>query len=126
VARKSTHQNRLPRIPGELRIFARELESYIKEVKSSNAGKPAVTRQCNPLLLARDFAIKKYAHLSDREICGKLDDDLQWVDAPTVGLPKDWIEKFGIRTFLEGYEHSEVRPLAQKMISKAKKRVLPS
>ncbi len=125
MAKKSIHQNLLPRIPGELRTFAREIESYIKEVKSSHVEKPAAARKFNPLLLARDLTIKKYAHLPHREICGMLDNDLQWRDAPTVGLPQDWIEKFGIKTFLEAYDHPQLSPRAQKMLSKGKQRRLP-
>jgi hypothetical protein len=35
-----------------------------------------------------------------------------------------FIEMYGVRTFLQAYENKTLRPLVQKMISDAKKRVI--
>lgn len=132
MAKKSTRQDLLPRIPGKLRRLARDVETELHHYRRVNGGvktpsthveKRAAARKFNPLLLARDFAIKKHAHLSDPQICGMIDMDLQWRDGPTVGLPQDWIESFNLRSFSEAYEDPDFRPLVQKMIAKAKKRV---
>ena len=82
----------------------------------------------NSLLLARDVTIKRYQQLPYRNNSGILDSKLEWHPAPTVGLPLLWTEKHDIRTFVQAYDDPDIRPLVQKMISKAKKRAfnLPS
>ena len=73
----------------------------------------------------RDLFIQVYFHcdtkLSDREICGKLDNDLAW-GATTVGLPPAWIQEYGIQTFEDAYDHAELKNSVQAIIAKAKKK----
>jgi hypothetical protein len=92
-------------------------------------GTPALQKQrlvvgpkTNSRVLTRDITILKYAHLSDREICRKLDADLLEHEGPPLGFPESWNEKFHVNTYLAAYQHAKCRGLVQKLISTAKKR----
>lgn len=130
MGKKSIHQNRLARFPQKIRRLADDLEREIRKhprvsegIKTSSPnGAKRAARDFNSLLLARDVTIKRYQQLPDRNICGILDSKLEWHPAPTVGLPLLWTEKHDIRTFVQAYDDPDIRPLVQKMISKAKKR----
>jgi hypothetical protein len=71
----------------------------------------------------RDETIRKYAHLSDREICRKLDAELIQSNSPPIGFPESWIEDYSVSTYVDAYDNPRCRNRVQKLISKAKKSV---
>jgi hypothetical protein len=96
---------------------------------SLREGTPALQKQrlvvgpkTNSRVLTRDITILKYAHLSDREICRKLDAELLRREGFPDGFPESWNEKFHVETYVAAYQHEKCQGLVQKLISTAKRR----
>jgi hypothetical protein len=68
----------------------------------------------------RDQLIRELAHLSDEEICRRLDALLMLHDSPPIGFPDDWPEKHKVSKYLDAYASKSCKNLVQKLISKAK------
>jgi hypothetical protein len=120
VAKKANRQNPTDRFYEDFRPLV------VRLVNETSSQQPAMvaTRDYIPSALFRDITIRKYSHLSDREICAKLDSEIPQGDSPSIGLPAHWMEKFKIKTFSQAYEDLRCRNLVQKMISKAKNRCI--
>jgi len=119
VGKKANRQN-----PAER--FYDDLRPLVVRLVNETSQQPAMvaTRDYVPSALFRDITILKYSHLSDREICAKLDSEIPQGDSPSIGLPAHWTEKFKVKTFSQAYEDLRCRNLVQKMISKAKNRFI--
>jgi hypothetical protein len=134
VAKKANPQDPIGRIFGEIRLAVDRSEKDIRKkypnpqsvVASQRQPLMVATRNYIPSALFRDITIQKYSHLSDPEICAKLDSDVPQGDSPSIGLPAHWTEKFKVKTFSQAYADLRCRNLVQKMISKAKNHIIYS
>jgi len=78
-------------------------------------------RNVNPAPGYRDFLIRSSGNLSNAQLCGRLDFYLDLArDQPAIGLPENWVTKFGVKKYSEAYEDPKCRALVQKLIAKVK------
>jgi hypothetical protein len=72
----------------------------------------------------RDFIIRNNAKMSNEDLCKRLDFEfMQSGEQPAQGLPENWTNKYGVKSYAEAYKNPKTKPLIQKLISKAKQRV---
>jgi hypothetical protein len=95
---------------------------------------PPIDASQDKFVMVRDYAIVQAAlsGLSDLDICRRLDLDLARHDGPPLGFPERWVEELadvarrsGGPSYVSAYQHSATKNRVQKMISSAKKRLLP-
>jgi hypothetical protein len=98
---------------------------FVNRMLREKIGAPEVGPKTNVPALVRDLTIRKHAHLSNPEICVKLDAELIRREPPPWGFPESWNEKFHVDTYVAAYQHEKCRALVQKLISIAKKRTSP-
>jgi hypothetical protein len=100
VAKKANRESPAERFYDNLRPLVIHLVNECSQ-------QPAIVATCDyiPSALFRDITIKKYSHLhlSDEEICAKLDSEIPQRDSPSIGLPAHWTEKFNVQTFTQAY-----------------------
>jgi hypothetical protein len=76
-------------------------------------------KKSNAFVQVRSTIIRAARHLSDEDICKRLDFELS-PPTPPMGLPESWTEKYGVKSYSEAYRHKKCRGLVQKLISVAK------
>lgn len=75
-------------------------------------------KNANGATLFRDFCIRRFADLSNEELCKRLDLELS-LTVPPLGLPKAW-GKYNVHTYTEAYKNPKTKNNFQKMVAKAK------
>jgi hypothetical protein len=128
LAKKANRQNPVDPRLGEVCLGHERLGKFIQKCNSAllaSSHLPTLVKSnTDHWVHARDILIKKHRDRPDKEICRVIDDVLGPPGGPTHGLPVRWMEMYGVRTFLQAYANKTLRPLVQKMISDAKKRVI--
>jgi hypothetical protein len=103
-------------------IFKRKREIIAETDKLENGIRPrrrAPGKKSNAFVQVRSTIIRAARHLSDEDICKRLDFELS-PPTPPMGLPESWTEKYGVKSYSEAYRHKKCRGLVQKLISVAK------
>jgi hypothetical protein len=77
-------------------------------------------RPGSPLVRARNAYIRTLKNLTDNDICLEIDGKLAQQNGPSWGLPEPWIEKHGVTSYHDAYNHPKCKKLVQKLISAAK------
>jgi hypothetical protein len=122
-----------PRPPQELRELERRQREIFErkrtlsyELDAVESGTPIPARRSrgkspDPYVMVRDLLIRRMSYRRDEEICRTLDLGLAGREGgSSLALPSNWTEKFGVKSYLEAYEHPACRSLVQKVISVAK------
>jgi hypothetical protein len=119
IAQKDDVLNRIRQIsnPVPKEIFSSLATPLAHRMLPEAIGKPRVARRTNLEVQQRDLFIRKFGHLSNGELCTRLDFDFSHEG---FALPKTWYKGFGVKTWAAAYGHPECKGLVQKLIWKAK------
>jgi hypothetical protein len=106
------------------KIFGRKREVSAELIELDEGVRPRRRqpgRKGNPFVQLRNAFIRASNHRHDEDICRELDFELTQKEGMLpVGLPESWVEKYGVRSYYEAYQHPKCRVLIQKLISAAK------
>jgi len=129
---KANRRDPIGRHFGEVRLAIDRAEQNVRKECSSfqrlvvSPRQPATGAACELAyrVLMRDITIKIFSKfLSNEKLCKRLDFEFMQQDGTTSVLPPT-CRKFGVRTLLAGLKHPRCQNVVQKMISKAKNRVV--
>jgi hypothetical protein len=102
--------------------LAKSLEQQIYTVPADQLTLvPARHVESDPDITRRNALIFAKRKASAAAICRMLDLEFVRPDEKSRVIPEPWVEKLGVRTFVEAHRHEKCRPLVETLISKAKK-----
>jgi hypothetical protein len=111
----------LDRQQREISERKRELtDEFVRQEEGLRPRRLPPGRRRDPLIHARNTLIRTLKNLSDPEICRRLDGELPQHGGPSLGLPENWSEKYGVNSYEQAYKHRDCRKLVQKLIAAAK------
>jgi len=110
---------RVTKISKRMRKITDEINALEKE--GSRPKRRGGGKKEDPFVLVRDLFIRRLEDESDKRICSILDQVLRPRDLTPIGLPENWTEKHGVKSYTEAYMHLKCRSLVNTMISKARK-----
>ena len=79
---------------------------------------PRLVRKSDTFVAARNEIIDRNLSLTNEEICRHLDQEFGW-EGRECGehLPKPWVVRYHVGSFLDAYRHPKCRNLVHKLIS---------
>jgi len=78
---------------------------------------PRVIRKTDPCVAERNEVIDCNLNRPDQEICRVLDRNFIREGQACDYVPKSWLSRYGVPTFIEAYRHPECRNKVHKLIS---------